>query len=152
MDKMKINQFHTTDVKELSINGTTVTTTAAELNAIPCGAVASMTTVETGASGSCGVQLVFSDAAGVVMAVPTSGIVYVSEDATGLIHDTAPTGLAVLTNGALTEVLTGTVALFTTDATGKLGITITAAADDYYLVVVLSSGKLLISEVCVVDA
>ncbi|MCK4500998.1 hypothetical protein KAU11_10915 [Candidatus Babeliales bacterium] len=32
MDKMKVNQFHTTDVKELSIDGTTVTSTAAELN------------------------------------------------------------------------------------------------------------------------
>lgn len=32
MDKMKLNQFHTTDVKELSIDGTTVTSTAAELN------------------------------------------------------------------------------------------------------------------------
>ena len=32
MDKIKVNQFHTTDVKELSIDGTTVTATAAELN------------------------------------------------------------------------------------------------------------------------
>jgi hypothetical protein len=32
MDKMKTNYFHTTDVKELSINDTTVTATAAELN------------------------------------------------------------------------------------------------------------------------
>lgn len=32
MDKMRTNYFHTTDVKELSINGTTVTSTAAELN------------------------------------------------------------------------------------------------------------------------
>jgi hypothetical protein len=32
MDKMKLNSAHTTDVKELSINGTTVTSTAAELN------------------------------------------------------------------------------------------------------------------------
>ena len=32
MDKMKTNYFHTTDVKELAIDGTTVTSTAAELN------------------------------------------------------------------------------------------------------------------------
>jgi hypothetical protein len=32
MDKMKVNPHHTTDVKELSINGTTVTSTSAELN------------------------------------------------------------------------------------------------------------------------
>lgn len=34
MDKMKTNYFHTTDVKELSIDGTTVTSTAAELNIV----------------------------------------------------------------------------------------------------------------------
>ena len=34
MDKMKLNPFHTTDVKELAIDGTTVTSTAAELNIV----------------------------------------------------------------------------------------------------------------------
>ena len=32
MDKIKVNPFHTTDVKELAIDGTIVTSTAAELN------------------------------------------------------------------------------------------------------------------------
>ena len=32
MDKIKVNPFHTTDVKELAIDGTTVTSTVAELN------------------------------------------------------------------------------------------------------------------------
>ena len=32
MDKMKVNPFHTTDVKELAIDGTVVTSTAVELN------------------------------------------------------------------------------------------------------------------------
>lgn len=32
MDKIRVNPYHTTDVKELSINNTTVTATAAELN------------------------------------------------------------------------------------------------------------------------
>ena len=34
MDKMKLNPFHTTDVKELAINGTIVTSAATELNII----------------------------------------------------------------------------------------------------------------------
>ena len=34
MDKMKLNPFHTTDVKELAINDTIVTSTATELNII----------------------------------------------------------------------------------------------------------------------
>ena len=152
MDKIYINRAHTTDVKELSINGTTVTSTAAELNAMDNAAIVSMTTATTPASGSCAVQLVFKDAAGVQLAVPASGLLYMSEVATGLTHDLADTTLAVLTNGAVTNVGGAGPSLFTTDAAGLLGVTITAGADSYYLVVVLPSGKLLISDECVVNS
>jgi len=151
MDKMKMNPFHTTDVKELSINGTTVTTTAAELNAIPCGAVASMTTDTTPGETTCAVQLVFKDAAGVTMAVPTSGLLYLSKVATGLTSDLADTSLTVLTNGVVTNLVTHGVSHFITDAAGLLGLTISAATDSYWIVIVLSNGKLLISDECVVS-
>ena len=39
MDKMYINRAHTTDVKELSINNTTVTATAAEINELDASTV-----------------------------------------------------------------------------------------------------------------
>lgn len=152
MDKMKINQFHTTDVKELSINGTTVTATAADINALPCGSVASMTTATTPASGTCAVQLVFADAASVTMAIPTAGLLYISEVDTGLTNDPVA-GLAVLTNGALDELVTGGTSIYTTTAAGLLGVTIThAGADSFWIVVILPNGKLLISDECVVNA
>ena len=149
---IKVNRNHYTDVKGLSINGTLITTTPAEINAIPCGAVASMTTSATKASGTCAVQLVFKDAAGVTMAVPTAGMLYISEVATGLSNDPVD-GLAVLTNGALDELVTGGASIYTTSAAGLLGLTIThSGADLFWVVVVLPSGKLLISDQCEVEA
>lgn len=127
------------------------TATSAEINTLD-GVVASMTTATTPASGSCAVQLVFKDAAGVTMAIPTAGTLYLSEVATGLTHDLADTTLAVLTNGALTNIGGAGPSLFTTTAAGLLGLTITAAADSYWVVVVLPNGKLLISDECVVSA
>ena len=152
MDTIRVNPFHITDVKALKIDGTEITATAAELNAGVLGGVASMTTAEVGASGSCAVQLVFKDADGVTMAVPTGGMLYISEVATGLSNDPVD-GLAVLTNGALDELVTGGASIYTTDAVGKLGVTIThSGADSFWIVVILPSGKLLISDECVVDA
>jgi len=57
-----------------------------------------------------------------------------------------------LTNGALTNVGGAGPSLFTTTAAGLLGLTITAAADDYYVVFVLPNSRLLISDVCTVNA
>jgi hypothetical protein len=165
MDKMKTNYHHTTDVKELAIDGTTVTSTAAELNildgvtstaaelnAMDNAAIVSMTTATTPASGSCAVQLVFKDAAGVTVAVPVSGLLYMSEVATGLTMDAADTSLAVLTNGVLTNLITHSLSHFISTAAGLLGMTITAATDSYWIVIVLPNGKLLISDECVVNA
>ena len=115
------------------------------------GVFAAITTATTPASGSCAVQLVFSDSEGDTMAVPTAGILYLSEVATGLTQDLADTSIVVLTNGALTNLVTKGASLFTTTATGLLGLTITAAADSYWIVVVLPDGKLLISDECVVN-
>lgn len=151
MDTIKLNPHHYTDLKGLKLDGTLVTATAAELNAGVLGGVASMTTTTTPASGSCAVQLVFQDADGVTMAVPTAGTLYVSEVATGLTNDPVD-GLAVLTNGALDELVTGGASIYTTTAAGLLGVTIShAGADSFWIVVVLPSGKLLISDECVVE-
>jgi len=153
VDTIRINPNHYSDFpKGIKLDGTLVTATAAEINAGVLGGVASMTTDATAASGTCGVQLVFKDAAGVIMAVPTSGMLYISEVATGLTNDPVD-GLAVLTNGALDELVTGGASIYTTDAVGKLGVTIThSGADSFWIVVVLPNGKLLISDECVVNS
>lgn len=112
----------------------------------------SVTTDATPASGSCAVQFVFKDASGNTVTSPVSGLLYLSEAETGLTHDLADTSLDVLTNGALTNVGGAGPSLFTTTAAGLLGLTITAGADDYYVVFVKPDGSLLISDVCTVDS
>lgn len=113
--------------------------------------VASITTTATPASGSCGVQFVFNGADGLPVSEPVSGICYLSESATGLTQDLADTSFAVLTNGALTNIGGAGPSLFTTTAAGLLGVTITAAADDYY-VVFLINGNRIVSDVCTCNA
>ena len=115
------------------------------------GSFASVTTTATPASGSCAVQFVFKDAAGNALTSPVSGILYLSEVATGLTHNLADTTLAVLTNGALTNLGSAGPSIFTTTAAGLLGLTITAAADDYWVVFVKPDGTLLISGLCKVN-
>lgn len=130
-----------------------VTTTAAELNQID-GGWASFTTATTPASGSCAVQLVFKDAAGVTMAVPVTGTLYLSKVATGLTNDVAGTSLAVLTNGALVNTGGAGTSVFTTTAAGLLGVTITNGGADSFWIVFQNpaSGKLVISDECVENA
>jgi hypothetical protein len=111
----------------------------------------SVTTAATSASGSCAVQFVFKDVSGNTITAPVSGLLYLSEVATGLTSDLANTSLAVLTNGALTNIGGAGPSLFTTTAAGLLGLTITAAADDYWVVFVKPDGSLLISDVCTVS-
>ena len=115
-------------------------------------AFASVTTTATPASGSCAVQFVFKDVLGNALTAPVSGLLYLSEVATGLTNDLADTTLAVLTNGALKNLGSAGPSLFTTTAAGLLGLTITAAADDYWVVFVKPDGSLLISTVCTVNA
>jgi hypothetical protein len=126
-----------------------VTATAAELNTLD-GSPASVTTTATPASGSCAVQFVFKDAAGTTMAVPSAGTFYLSESADGTTVDAADTSVAVLTNGVVNIVDTGVAKYYNyvTSAAGLLGLTITAAADDYYVVFVKPNGLLMISTVC----
>jgi len=114
-------------------------------------AFASVTTTATPASGSCAVQFVFKDVLGNALTAPVSGLLYLSEVATGLTNDLADTTLAVLTNGALKNLGSAGPSLFTTTAAGLLGLTITAA-DDYWVVFVKPDGSLLISTVCTVNA
>ena len=129
------------------------TATVAEVNLLD-NVWDSFTTVETGASGSCGIQLVFKDAAGVTMATPVAGTFYISDVATGLEVDILDTGAAVLTNGAIDIVNTGVTSHynFVTSAAGLLGVTITSGADSHWLCFIHPTGKLVISDECIIDA
>ena len=113
--------------------------------------IGSVVTAATPASGSCGVQFTFKDVNGDALTEPVAGLLYLSEVETGLSVDLADTTLAVLTNGALVNVGGAGPSLFVSTAAGALGLTITAAADDYYVCFVTPSGRLLISDVCTVN-
>lgn len=130
-----------------------ITSTVAELNLLD-GGWASFSTATTPASGTCAIQLVFKDAAGVAMANACVGTVYVADAATGIGVSTI-TGLVALTNGEVTIVDTGVPKYykFITDATGKLGFTLTAGTASYYLIFEHpSKGVAVASSVCVVNA
>ena len=139
-------------VGTLDLDGTELTVSGAELNQLN-GGWASVTTATTPASGSCAVQFVFKDAAGVTMAVPVTGELYISKVATGLTEDLLGTSLAVLTNGVLTNLIAKGRSAFVTSAAGLLGVTITnGSADSLWVVFRSPSGQLIISDECVEEA
>ena len=166
VDTIKVNPAHYTDFpNNIKIAGTLVTSTAAELNimdgvtastaeinAMDSAAIVSMTNTEVGDSDKVDVQIVFKDAAGVQVAEPVSGLLYISKIATGITVDAADNSLAALTNGVITNLVSNSVSHFVSSATGLLGIRITSNADSYWVVIVLPNGKLLISGECIVDA
>ena len=126
--------------------GTNSLLTAAQLKGIP----SSVATTATPDTGSCGVQFVFKDNQGRVITTPSTMLCYLSAS-TGLTHATAVSSLAVLTNGALTQLVTGQHAIVTTTAAGLLGVTLTGTAGTRYLVFVLPNGKLLTSGALVIN-
>ena len=130
------------------LSGATVTTT--EINTLASEA-ASVTMATTPASGTCAVQLTFKDAAGVALAHAVSGLLYWS--AVDGLSIANPTSAAVLTNGALTELVAGKVDHFITTAAGLLGITVTkAGGGTYYASIVLPNGKIITTGAIVVNA
>ena len=106
------------------------------------------TTTVDGEDGTATVQLVFKDADGNTIDNPAAGTFYISEVATGLTRDPADTSIAVSTNGAIQNV---DAAVhngwhFVTTAAGLLGMTITAAADSYWVCFLHPEGGLVISD------
>jgi hypothetical protein len=126
--------------------GTNSLLTAAQLRGIP----ASVTTTTTPGTGNCAAQFVFRDNQGRVITTPSTMLAYLS-NSTGLTHATAITSLVLLTNGALTQLVTGQHAIVTTTAAGLLGVTLTGTAATRYLTFVLPNGKLLTSGELVIN-
>lgn len=126
----------------------TTTATTAELNTLH-NIIASMTTTATPASGTCGVQFVFKNAAGTTIATNRAMVMYLS-GSTGL-PVAAQTSVAALINGYVDTTVTGKVAQVTTSAAGLLGVTLTATAGTYYLSFVLPNGAIITSSALVVN-
>ena len=124
MDKMKVNAHHITDVKGLSIDGTTVTATAAELDQfILTGTIAD---ISTGASSwvacpcAATIEEIYTVIDGAVTvadaaisfeiggtAVTGGGItIAYSGSAAGTVDSATPTALNTLTAGQAIEIIT----------------------------------------------
>ena len=136
----------------LKLAGTLVTASAPELNQAD-NAWASISTVDTPASGSVSVAVTFKDAAGTTMATPVAGMFYMSTASTGLTIDAPATSITNVGNGDLVSSDGGgeVLWLYVTTAAGLLEVTITATNGTYYLVFMHPSGKLVISDACVVN-
>jgi hypothetical protein len=124
-----------------------ITASVAELNLTHL-QVASISTVSTTpATGSCGVQFQLLNAAAGNIAVVTPFTMYVCTSAGNL--TTAVSSIAALTNGQLHQVVTGQVIFGTTNASGQIGITLTASTGTYYVAFVLPNGQYAISSAIV---
>ena len=135
-------------VGALEIAGVAVTPTAAELN-LNDNQVASVTFTPSGGSGAGTVQCTFFDAGGVQMATASSFKFWFSSIASGVNFLPITTSVGA-DKGAVDKA--GAVAgsdLFhgVTNTGGEFDVTVTAVADDYYMVIQLPNGKLQIATV-----
>lgn len=114
-------------------------------NGMACDASITVAEVDTN-SWSAVIQL--KDWNGDDLAVPGTVIVYLASDAAGLDFNaaTVTTETAILTDGSLAILLAKIAYLVTSEADGDIGLTITDTGEDtYYVVVVLPTGKLVVS-------
>lgn len=158
---MAYTHFSGVDAALLKINGTQVTSTAAELNAVD-GITSSVDelnaldgapfdvdfTIGSEAGNVINVGLQLNDAGGTALATRASVLAYLSDDANGdSIAAAAPDGgWAIGTDGLLIPVVTNKAAQLVSEADGDIDINITeSGADTWYLIVVLPNGLLVAS-------
>jgi hypothetical protein len=111
------------------------------------------TTFVDGTDGTGTVQLVFKDAAGVTMASPIAGTMWIADAADGTAKSTI-TSLVELTNGEIEISNTGAPTFYDyiTSAAGLLGFTLTAGAADYYCAIIHPTGKIVTSAVLAITS
>ncbi len=114
------------------------------------GVFSEIATTTTPASGTCAVQLVLSDVLGDALATVQSGMGFISTVAGVL--SAAVTSVATLTNGSISTLVTGQVFMWASKADGTLGVTVTGAANSYYITLVKPDGSVVVSDEIVVNA
>jgi hypothetical protein len=158
---MATTHFSAVDAETLYINGTAITSTAAELNAVD-GITSSVDelnaldgapldidfTVGTESTNVINLGLQLNDAGGTALATRASVVVYLSDDANGdSIAATAPDGgWAIGTDGVEIPLVTNKASIFVSEADGDIDIDITeSGAATFYAVAILPTGKLVAS-------
>ncbi|MGE0256936.1 MAG: hypothetical protein AB7N54_20190 [Alphaproteobacteria bacterium] len=104
---------------------------------------------ENTGAGTINVTIQLNNAAGAALAVRGAVHAYLSDDANGdTIAGTAPSGgWAIGTDGLLIPLVAGKAAILVSESDGDIDVTITeAAADTWYLILVMPDGRLVASD------
>jgi hypothetical protein len=133
----------------LTINGTAVTSTAAELSLSDNQVADATFTIGAEAGNVINVAIQLKDAAGADMAVSNTLLFYLSGDSNGNAIATAATSLAIGTDGLMVEWTANSSGFVTSETDGDIDINIgdASGAATYYLVLVLPNGQRKISSV-----
>jgi hypothetical protein len=132
----------------LSVGGTDVTATAAELNILDNQCASATFTVGAESGGNTiNVAIQLKDAAGTDMAIRTTLLWYLSSDANGdAIAVATSSGIAIGTDGLLIESVNNLSGMVTSEADGDIDVNLVeASTGTWYLVLVLPTGKLAVS-------
>lgn len=105
-------------------------------------------TVGAEAGGTINVAVQLTDGAGDALTTTAGVLAYISDDSDGSsVAATAPDAVAIGTDGLAIPLVAGKTFLLVSEADGDIDIDIDeAAADTFYLVIVLPSGELVISD------
>ena len=160
-DDLVVQQLTIRQDGNLVLNGTAVTSTAAELNILDGvtataaelnlndNQVASASFVigtETGGN-EITVNIQLLDAAGAAMAIRSAVGFYLSADANGDSTAVAATSLAAGTDGVMQEFIANSAGRLISEADGDIDVVIgdASGAATYYLVLIMPNGKLVVS-------
>jgi hypothetical protein len=149
LNKLVVKSLSLINDGALTIAGTSVSATAAELNLNDNQVASASFTIGAEAGNVINVAIQLKDAAGSDMAISNAIPFYLSANADGSTTATAATSLAIGTDGLMLEWTSNSSGLLVSEADGDIDINIgdASGAATYYLVLVLPNGKLTISDV-----
>ncbi len=147
LNKLVVKSLSLVNDGALTIAGTSVSATAAELNLNDNQVASASFTIGAEAGNVINVAIQLKDAAGSDMATESSILFYLSANADGSTSATAATSLAIGTDGLMIEWASNSSGLLTSEADGDIDINIgdASGAATYYLVLVMPNGSRQIS-------
>ncbi len=147
MNKLFVKALNVMNDSGFSLNGTAVTSTAAELNLNDNQVASASFTIGAEAGNAITVAVQLKDAAGNDMATRSAVGFYLSADANGDSTAVAATSLAAGTDGVMQEFIANSAGRLISEADGDIDVAIGDASGvaTYYLVLVMPNGSLSVS-------